>query len=85
MSNESISRASITFITRFINNSPDVKSSRIDKTIKAIINNLRTRRDLQALEIIEYLNKVRIIYFIKRLKYYNFAKYKEILGKYNIK
>lgn len=67
------------FLREFVNNSPEVKSTRIDKMLKAIINNLRARKEE---DIIEYLNRIRIIYFFKRCKYYNYDKFREILGMY---
>ena len=54
------------FITRVINNCSIVPSSKLDRTIKALINNYRVRGEDS---IIEYLNKLRIIYYIKRLEY----------------
>lgn len=66
----------ITFTTKFINNCADVKSSRLDKTIKAIINTYSSRglEDSNALFLIDYLNKLRIIYYLKRLDYYKPSK-----------
>jgi hypothetical protein len=54
------------FINRFINNCLIVKSSRLDKTIKAIINtyNKSNRKELR-----DYLNKIRIVYYLSRLEY----------------
>lgn len=63
-----------TFTTRFINTCPVVKSSRLDKTIKAIINKYSSKEEEEEIEasfLIEYLNKLRIIYYLKRLSYYN--------------
>lgn len=54
------------FITRVINNCSIVPSSKLDRTFKALINNYRVRGEDS---IIEYLNKLRIIYYIKRLEY----------------
>ena len=55
-----------TFALRFINNCPIVKSSRLDKTIKAIITSYAKDDNT---ELISYLNKLRIIYYLKRLEY----------------
>lgn len=66
------------FITIFINNCSIVKSSRLDNTIKALINNsTRLRRD----NIILYLNKIRIVYYLKRLEYRKPTKAKEYKSK----
>lgn len=71
------------FITTFINKCPIVKSSRLDKTIKAIINSY-SKNELEILDssfLISYLNKLRIIYYLKRLDYYNRAKSLRYRGK----
>lgn len=72
------------FITKFINNCSDVKSSRLDKTIKAIINSYTKRGldDSKALFLIDYLNKLRIVYYLKRLDYYNSSKALRLKGSY---
>jgi hypothetical protein len=58
------------FIINFINNSPKVFSSRLDKTLKAIINNyLSLNKENDYNIFITYLNKLRIIYYLKRLEY----------------
>lgn len=66
------------FTTKFINNCPIVRSSRLDKTIKAIINTY-TKEDNY--DYINYLNKIRIIYYLKRLEYKNPTKAKTYKGK----
>ena len=66
-----------TFIFRFINKCPIVRSSRLDKTIKAIIT-LYSREGNT--ELITYLNKLRIIYYFKRLEYLNPIKAKVYKG-----
>lgn len=61
-----------TFITTIINKSYIVKSTKLDNTLKALIN--RVRQNLEEEEnsiILEYLNILRVIYYLKRLKYYN--------------
>lgn len=65
------------FISRVINTCSIVKSSRLDKTIKALINNFRNKENLL---IVEYLNKIRIIYYLKRLEYSNSSKAREYKG-----
>jgi len=54
------------FITRFINKCPIIRSSRLDTTIKAIINNYSNKNKE---EVVGYLNKIRIVYYLKRLEY----------------
>ena len=74
------------FIRTTINNSNIVKSTKLDSTIKAIINNYKARNINESNYIINYLNILRIIYYLKRLKYYNNNKYTYTLSKYlNIK
>lgn len=69
------------FITRFINNCPIVKSSRLDKTIKAVINNyIRLNSNDIYSDFIIYLNKIRVIYYLKRLEYKDINKTKEYKG-----
>lgn len=65
------------FITKFINKCFIVKPSRLDKTIKAIINNY-TKDDNP--KVINYLNKLRIIYYLKRLEYKDSNKAKSYKG-----
>lgn len=67
------------FISRVINKCSIVSSSKLDKTIKALINNYKAR-DLDT--IIDYLNKLRVIYYLKRLEYRDSLKAKEYKGKY---
>ena len=74
------------FIRTTINNSNIIKSTKLDSTIKAIINNYKARNIIESNYIINYLNILRIIYYLKRLKYYNNNKYTYTLSKYlNIK
>ena len=70
------------FITRFINNCSIVKSSCLDKTIKAIINSyLKKNSEEKYNSLINYLNKIRVIYYLKRLEYRDSNKAKELKGK----
>jgi hypothetical protein len=70
------------FLTSFVNNSSIVKSTKLDSTIKAIINNYK-KIDLESSSfIIDYLNTLRIIYYLARLKYYNSTRYSSTLSKY---
>ena len=70
------------FITRFINNCSIVKSSCLDKTIKAIINTyLKNNSKEKYNSLIDYLNKIRVIYYLKRLEYRDSKKVKELKGK----
>lgn len=72
------------FIKQYINNSTKVSSTKIDKTIKYLINTLNTMLEIRSSSIlIDYLNNVRIVYFIKRLKYYDFKQYLELTSKYS--
>lgn len=69
------------FILIIINNCSIVSSSRLDKTIKAIINNYKDKdKELEVTTLITYLNKIRIIYYFKRLEYKNKEKCKEYKG-----
>jgi hypothetical protein len=70
------------FISNTINNSSIVKSTKLDSTIKAIINNFKRLDSKESSYIIEYLNTLRIIYYLKRLKYYNSTRYSTTLSKY---
>ena len=63
------------FISITINNSNIVKSTKLDSTIKAIINNYKRLNRDKSSYIIEYLNILRIIYYLKRLSYYNNSRY----------
>ena len=65
------------FISRIINYCPIVKSSRLDKTLKALINSYKEK---DARDIVEYLNKIRIIYYLKRLEYKDTIKAKNYKG-----
>lgn len=56
------------FIIKFINKCSIVRPSRLDKTIRALINTYNNK----GIEyLVEYLNKIRVIYYLKRLDYYN--------------
>lgn len=56
------------FTIRFINKCPIIRSTRLDRIFKALINNYSSKEDL---EVVDYLNKIRIIYYLKRLEYKN--------------
>ncbi|KEQ91514.1 hypothetical protein AUEXF2481DRAFT_91996 [Aureobasidium subglaciale EXF-2481] len=68
----------LSFIKEYINNSSIVKSTKLDNTIKAIINSLikDKKNSIKSFILIEYLNSIRIVYYLKRLKYYNLEKAK---------
>jgi hypothetical protein len=70
------------FISNTINYSSIVKSTKLDSTIKAIINNFKRLDSKESSYIIEYLNTLRIICYLKRLKYYNSTRYSTTLSKY---
>jgi len=78
----SITLNSKEFISRFINKCFIVKSSRLDKTIKAIINIYSKEENRE--DIINYLNKIRIIYYLKRLEYKDPNKATIYKGNYRI-
>ena len=66
----------ISFIKKIINKSYIISATKLDNTIKALINiNFNNK------ELINYLNILRVIYYIKRLKYYNFNIYNKTLSK----
>ena len=65
------------FIETSINRSLVVKSTKIDSTIKAIINSFKSKSI-----IIDYLNSLRIVYYMRRLKFYNENKFKITLSKF---
>ena len=73
-----------TFIARFINNSLLVPKTKLDNNIKAIINNYRYKEDRLSINIVSYLNKLRIVYFLSRLKYYNKEAFNKLNSKYYI-
>jgi len=52
------------FITSSINSSSIVKSIKLDSTIKAIINNFKDLNNKYSTLIIEYLNTLRIVYYL---------------------
>ena len=64
-----INKSFITF--NLINKSSLVRSTKIDSTIKDIINNINIIEDYVTSYLLEYLNTLRILYYIKRLEYYN--------------
>lgn len=70
------------FIILIVNNCPLVSSSRLDKTIKAIINFYNSKvKEIETEDLIIYLNKIRVIYYFKRLEYKDKNKAKEFKGK----
>lgn len=69
------------FIRSIINNSTIVGSTKLDSTIKAIINYCNSINDFTSECIILYLNKLRVIYYLKRLKYYNYELFEETTSK----
>ena len=71
-----------TFIKVVVNKCSIVKSTRLDKTIKALINYYLYNSSLYNKElVITYLNKIRVIYYLKRLDYFNKEKSLEYKGK----
>lgn len=69
------------FITLYVNNCPLVKSSRLDKTIKATINHYNTTlKGIDYSNFISYLNKLRVVYYLKRLEYRDKGKAREYKG-----
>lgn len=67
------------FSLKTINNSFIVRSTRVDKTIKAIINSFKLNS-----EIVNYLNRLRIVYYLNRLNYLDQNRYKTTLSKFSI-
>ena len=74
----------ISFITKTINYSTIVPSSKLDRVLKAIINNFKVKKTSKSLEIIDYLNTLRIIYYIKRLKFKNNLYYLQTISIYTL-
>ena len=68
-----------TFIRSFINTYSKVPSSRLDRTLKALINTF-TKESRE--DIVDYLNKIRIIYYLKQLEYKDSALAKTYKGIY---
>lgn len=71
----------VTFISKAINSSKEVKATKLDSTLKAIINNSKRLGYSESPYIVEYLNLLRVVYYLKRLKYFNDTKYIYTLGK----
>lgn len=70
------------FAKDYINNSRDTSTTKVDKTLKAIINTYNRDSSITSSStFIEYLNKLRTLYFLERLKYYNPTKGLEIKSK----
>lgn len=74
-------KATYYFLKNKVNSSLIVPSSKLDKTIKAVINTYSNGDKKYKKEIIEYLNILRVIYYIKRLKYKNKVLYMQTIGK----
>ncbi|KAH8708424.1 hypothetical protein GQ44DRAFT_816019 [Phaeosphaeriaceae sp. PMI808] len=68
------------FISTTINNSLVVRSTKVDSTLKAIINNYRKFKDINSTYIVDYLNTIRIVYYLSRLSYYNKDRYRVTLN-----
>lgn len=66
------------FLLKVINFCSIVASSKLDRTIKRIINSLE--EDYKE-DLLSYLNKLRIIYYLKRLEYKDSKKAKEYKDK----
>lgn len=67
------------FIIKFINKCPIVKSSRLDITIKGLINTFNKDKNTK---LINYLNKLRIIYYLNRLEYKDSTKARSYKSKF---
>ena len=65
------------FIQTSINRNLVVKSTKNVSTMKAIINSFKNKYI-----IIDYLNSLRIVYYMRRLKFYNENKLKNTLSKF---
>lgn len=59
----------VRFINTYIKKNSTLKATKLDETIKGIINNLRKKRTEISTLLIDYLNILRIIYFLKRVKF----------------
>ncbi len=72
------------FVRNYINNSNIVKFTKLDSTLKAIINNYKNNLDYieSTKEVVDYLNILRVIYYLKRLKYYNINRYQYNISKF---
>ena len=67
------------FVYKFINKNPFVSSTKLDAILKGTINNFKG--DPSYSFFVTYLNKLRIVYFLKRLSYKNASKTWEYKGK----
>jgi hypothetical protein len=70
--------STIDFIKTSINRSSIVTPTKVDSTLKALINSLKEKSTI----LVDYLNTLRIVYYMKRLSYYNNSKYKATLSKF---
>lgn len=73
------------FITNIINKEKTIASTKLDKSLKAIINTYNSKLNnsnpsFDFIYIVNYINKIRIAYYIKRLEYYNNSKAIEYKG-----
>lgn len=75
----------IRFINTYINKNRTLKTTKLDETIKGIINNLRTKKTDISTVLVDYLNIVRIIYFLKRVKYFKNSRFSNLNRKLEYK
>ena len=81
MASASIPTTKSSITINFINSSLFVRTTKVDSILKAIINNLKVVKDSNSDYLIEYINTLRIIYYISRLDYYNKDEKKVFLSK----
>jgi len=74
--------SSISYISRYIDNYSIVPSSKLDRTIRRVSKYLEGERK-NTIKI--YLNKLRIIYFLRRIKNKGSNSTREYRGKYTKK
>lgn len=72
----------IDLITKVINPSTTVSTTKLDITLKGVINYLREDYTSTSREIVDYLNMLRIVYYLARVKYYNKEEFKKLNSKY---
>lgn len=73
------------FITKFVHKSYNsLKFSKVDTILKGIINTYRFKFEFDTYSgtIIDYLNKLRVVYFLRRLRMYSTRDYNTIICKY---
>ena len=70
------------FVRKNVNKSLYIRATRLDRTIKAIINSytLPSNKKDSKIKLIalEYLNTLRIIYFLNRLKFFNKVEFRKL-------